>query len=58
MPGVFEARGGVLMVEFEIQLAGGKYLIKKYIGKKVVGLTTLSSDEMVLLSKSLKEAGF
>ena len=46
------------MVEFEIQLAGGKYLIKKYIGKKVVGLTTLSSDEMALLSKSLKEAGF
>jgi hypothetical protein len=45
-------------MSFEINLAGGKYLIKKYIGKKVVGLITLSSDEMVQLSKSLKEAGF
>jgi hypothetical protein len=45
-------------MSFEINLVGGKYLIKEYIDNKLIRLTTLSSDEMTQLSKSLKEAGF
>ena len=55
---VLVAKEGRVLMSFEINRVGGKYLIKEYIDSKLVRLTTLSSDEMTQLSKSLKEAGF